>query len=124
MKTTALPANMATSYTESGSRTSLFSAFITWCKGQEESRLLWLGIILAAHGCVLTPITLMAVLLAGTSMTLFISALVAMAIALVTNLAAMPTKVTIPAFVLSVIIDVVVIALALAHGFDISSTYI
>jgi hypothetical protein len=36
--------------------------------------------------------------------------MVAMGIALVTNLAAMPTKVTIPAFLFSVLIDITVIA--------------
>lgn len=66
----------------------------------------------------------MAVLLAGTNLTLFIVAIVAMGMSLVTNLAAMPTKITIPVFVLSVIIDLVVVGLALAHGLDITSTYI
>ena len=37
-----------------------------------------------------------------------------MAMALVTNLAAMPTKVTIPIFFLSVLIDIAVIASCLA----------
>lgn len=66
----------------------------------------------------------MAVLLAGTNLTLFIVAIVAMGMSLVTNLAAMPTKITIPVFVLSVIIDLVVVGLALVHGLDITSTYI
>lgn len=66
----------------------------------------------------------MAVLLAGTNFTLFMMTIVAMGISLVTNLAAMPTKITIPLFVLSVIIDLAVIGIALAHGFDITSTYI
>jgi hypothetical protein len=50
--------------------------------------------------------------------------IVAMGISLVSNLAAMPTKITIPLFVLSIIIDLVVIGFALAHGLDIASTYI
>lgn len=103
---------------------SLWQRFRLYAASQENNRLMWLGIILIVHGCVLTPITLMAVLLAGTNFILFIAALVAMGLSVVTNLAAMPTKVTIPVFVFSVLIDVVIIIAALAMGFDISSTYI
>jgi hypothetical protein len=103
---------------------SLFSKFITWSDTQQGNRLLWLGLILCLHGCVLTPLTVMAVLLAGTNLILFMVTIVAMGISLVSNLAAMPTKITIPLFVLSIIIDLVVVGFALAHGLDIASTYI
>src|SRR4051812_38618643 len=94
MATTTLNQTITTNYTESVSKPSLFTNFMNWCKGQEENRLLWLGVSLAAHGCILTPLTVMAVLLAGNNITLFMLAIVAMAMSLVTNLAAMPTKVT------------------------------
>ena len=115
---------ISTTYTGSETRTNIFTRFFAWAKDQEGNRLLWLGIILAAHGCVLTPITVMAVLLAGTNLTLFVIALVAMGMSLVTNLAAMPTKITIPVFVLSILIDVVIISLCVVNGFDIAKTYI
>ncbi len=66
----------------------------------------------------------MAVLLAGTNLTLFIVAIVAMGMSLVTNLAAMPTKITLSVFALSILIDLIVIGIAMAHGFNIASTYI
>jgi hypothetical protein len=66
----------------------------------------------------------MAVLLAGTNLTLFLIAIVAMGMSLVTNLAAMPTKITIPIFVLSILLDLLVVGVALAHGFNTESTYI
>jgi hypothetical protein len=66
----------------------------------------------------------MAVLLAGTNLILFMVTIVAMGISLVSNLAAMPTKITIPFFVLSIIMDLAVVGFALAHGLDIASTYI
>jgi hypothetical protein len=91
---------------------------------QEKNRLLWLGLILALHGCIITPLTVMAVLLEGTNLALFVLAIVAMGLSLVTNLAAMPTKITIPVFALSIMIDLVVVGIALAHGLDIASTYI
>lgn len=112
------------SHYHSSHHVSLLSRFITWCKGQEGNRLLWLGLILALHGCIITPLTVMAVLLAGTNLFLFVIAIVAMGMSLVTNLAAMPTKITIPVFALSVLIDLVIVGIALAHGFNIASTYI
>ena len=97
---------------------------MTWCNNQQEDRLLWLGIALVGHGCVITPLTIMAVLLAGTNLFLFVTALVAMGMSLVTNLAALPTKITIPVFLLSIVIDLVVIVSCMVIGFDITSTYI
>ena len=105
-------------------KASLFSKFISWSDAQQGNRLLWLGLILSIHGCILTPLTVMAVLLAGTNLTLFMVTIVAMGISLVSNLAAMPTKLTIPLFALSIVMDLVVIGFTLAHGLDISSTYI
>lgn len=87
---------------------------MNWCKGQEENRLLWLGIALAGHGCILTPLTVMAVFLTGTNMFLFMLAIIAMGMALVTNLAAMPTKVTIPVLVASILMDIVIVISSLA----------
>ena len=89
---------------------SLFTQFINWTKGQEQNRLLWVGLIIAAHGCILTPITVMAVLVGGApSLSLVVLAIIAMGMALVTNLAAQPTKVTIPVFLLSVVLDVAIL---------------
>ena len=103
---------------------SIFSRFLNWCNNQQEDRLLWLGIALVGHGCVITPLTILAVLLAGTNLFLFVTVLVAMGMSLVTNLAALPTKITIPVFILSIVIDLVVIVSCMVIGFDITSTYI
>jgi hypothetical protein len=103
---------------------SLLTRFILWCKSQEKYRLGWLAIIIASHACFLTPITLLAIIPAGNSMLLWSMAIAAMGMALVTNLAALPTKITIPIFLLSVIIDLVIIANCIAIGFNISATYV
>jgi hypothetical protein len=121
---TTINQTISASYADTTSKVSLFKRFMNYCKGQENNRLLWLGIALAAHGCVLTPITLMAVLMAGTNMALFMLALIAMGLSVVTNLAAMPTRVTIPVFVFSILIDIAGIIAAIAIGFDITTTYI
>ena len=92
---------------------SAFSKFITWCNGQEKYRFGWLGGIMAAQCCALTPITLFAIVLFGANFALFMAALIAIALPVVTNLAAMPTKVTIPVFFLSIVIDLAIIVLCL-----------
>jgi hypothetical protein len=106
---TTLNQTLNTTYTGNLTHTSLWSRFMAYCQGQEQNRLMWVGLALAIHGCALTPITVMATLFAGPNFFLFMTAMVAMGIALVTNLAAMPTKITIPAFALSVIMDIVVL---------------
>lgn len=88
---------------------SVWSRFMSWCHGQEEHRFLWLAAGLAGHGCFLTPLTLMAVMLSGNSMLLWALVIGAMAMTLVTNLAGLSTKITIPVFFLSILIDVGVI---------------
>ena len=106
---TLLNQTISTTYSEVSNRTTLWTRFVNYCKAQENNRLLWLGVILAAHGCILTPVTVMITLLAGPNFALFMVGMIAMGIALVTNVAAMPTKITIPAFVLSIIMDVFII---------------
>jgi hypothetical protein len=124
MATTTMNQAISATYTQNTSSTSFVRKFFAWCKGQDENRFLWLGIVLAGHGCILTPLTVMAVLLAGTNMLLFVLAIVSMGMSLVTNLAAMPTKITIPVFALSVLIDIAIIISCAAMGFDITKTYI
>jgi len=92
---------------------SIVSRFITWCESQEKNRFGWLGLILAIHGCVITPITLFIIVMAGNNIALWGIAMGAMAMSLITNLAALPTKITIPVFLFSVIIDLAIIATSL-----------
>ncbi|MFL5739131.1 MAG: hypothetical protein ACJ75B_02860 [Flavisolibacter sp.] len=123
MATTTLQ-NISGIYIARSAQVSPLRKFLLWTNSQQKNRLLWLGVILSAHGCILTPLTAMAILLAGTNLTLLILATVAMGMALVTNLAALPTKITLPVFFLSILIDIVIVVIAATTGFDISSTYI
>ena len=87
---------------------------MAWADTQEDRRFMWLALALGGHGCVLTPLTiLLVVAFTGLNLALFMTALGAMALALIVNLAAMPTKYTIPIFFLSVLVDVGVIAAAI-----------
>jgi hypothetical protein len=94
--------------------TTLIDKFLTWCASQENNRLLWLAIIVTGHGCILTPITVMIVMLTGSSFALYALALAAMAMSLIVNLAALPVKITLPVFAVSLVIDFTVIAISFA----------
>jgi hypothetical protein len=83
--------------------------FFTWCNSQEKYRLGWLSGIIAGHGCFITPLTLLFVMISGNSPLLWAFVIAAMGMSLITNLAALPTKITIPVFFLSVLIDVIVV---------------
>ena len=116
--------SIAATYTERIAKPSLWTRFIQWSSNQEQNRFGWTAGILAGHGCIVTPITLFAIILSGSNLIFFMAAIVAMMASLVTNLAAMPTKYTIPTFFLSIVIDLAIIASCVAIGFDITSTYI
>lgn len=97
---------------------------MNWCEGQEKNRLGWLAGALGGSGCIFTPITMFAIVLGGNSIILWFAAIAAIMMVLVTNLAALPTKVTIPTFILSIVVDVVIILSCVSIGFDITGTYI
>src|ERR1041385_1620361 len=92
---------------DSVAKTSVIQKILIWCKDQERNRLLWLAAMLTIHGCVITPITILLITLAGNSIILWPFAMLAMAMTVVTNLAALPTKITIPTFFISLVIDLV-----------------
>ncbi len=102
----------------------LISRYFKWCAGQEEKRLEWLAFAIAGHGCILTLVTLFAIILSGNLLVLWIIATCAMAMCFITNLAALPTKITIPVFMFSIIIDLFIIAYAVISGLNISGTYV
>jgi hypothetical protein len=95
---------------------ALFSKFFNWCKAEEKNRLGWLALSLAAHGCILTPLVVAFVGFTGNNFILWMAAMVAMGATLIVNLAAMPTKITIPTFVLSVIADMAIIVACIAQA--------
>jgi hypothetical protein len=105
-------------------KASVWTKFIDWCKSQEKYRLGWLAAALTLHGCVLTILTMFAVILAGNNFIFWPFIIGAMGVTLVVNLAAMPTKITIPVFFFSVLVDLVIIISCIAIGFDASGTRI
>lgn len=105
-------------------KVSLWKKFIDWCEGQEKYRLGWVGASLTLHGCILTILTMFAVILSGNHFIFWPFIIAGMGATLVVNLAAMPTKITIPVFFLSVLIDLVIIASCIVIGFNAAGTSI
>ena len=110
-------------YKRQVSPVSLWKKFIGWTDKQEENRMLWAAIGIAGHGCAFTILTLLAILFTGNHFIFWPFAIGAMAMTVVVNLAALPARITIPVFFLSLIIDAVIIAMCIANGFDIAATY-
>jgi hypothetical protein len=111
------------SYERAEKKTSLWKKFISWADGQEENRFGWTAIAITSHGCVLTILTAMVILMSGNHFIFWPFAIGAMAMCVVVNLAAMPTKITIPVFFFSILIDLAIIAICFMNGFNIDSIY-
>ena len=105
-------------------KVSVWKKFIDWCISQEKYRIGWLAVALTLHGCVLTIFTMFAVILAGNHFIFWPFIIGGMGITLVVNLAALPTKITIPVFFLSVLVDLVIIISCIVIGLDASGTRI
>lgn len=118
---TTLQQSIAQVYTERAVKTSLWKRFINWCDSQEKYRFGWLGAAIAGHGCIATPITLFAVVMAGNPFVFWVLAIVAMGASLITNLAALPTKITLPIFFISLLVDVAIIIACISIGFNVEA---
>ena len=90
---------------------SLLHTFNAWCTAQDaQHHFGWTGISLLATAAVFFPLTMAFVLVNGAAFPLIITAMVALVLVLVLNLAAMPTRYTIPAFFFGIGIDIAIIA--------------
>jgi hypothetical protein len=123
MKPYREPLSISSSYREPYAHVSLWNRFINWCAEQEERRFLWLGLAIVGHGCVITILTLFGIMFSGNNLTFWLLVMSVMVACLVVNLAALPTKITIPVFFISVLIDVTILALCIAHGINLNSIF-
>lgn len=103
------------SHSRAKSKPSIATRFFVWCKNQDKDRLTWLAVILAGHGCIITPLTVIFIMITGNNLALWPIAIAAMGMCLVTNLAALPTKITIPIFFLSLVIDLAIIIVGISQ---------
>ena len=91
-------------------RVNAFSRFITWCEGQESSRMMWLVVNFLVQIGAALPCTLAAILFWGNnSFPLWVFACAINVPVLAINLAAQPTKITIPALLAAWTLDLMII---------------
>ena len=117
---TAIHQSITNTFDIAATRPSLFSRFINWCAAQDENRYGWLGVSVASHGCLITPLTMFALVMSGNNIIFWFLAIIAIMMTLVTNLAALPTKITIPVFLSSIILDAIIIVSCSFSGFSLS----
>jgi len=95
---------------------SLWQQFISYAEAQEKNRFWWLALGILGHGTIFTILTLFIVTMLGNIFALYVIGCCAMVMAVVVNLAAQPTRYTVPVFFLSVLIDLgVIIAAIVLH---------
>jgi len=109
-------------YSKPAAKTSAWKRFIKWADRQEEYRFGWTAFAITGHGCVFTIVTTMVILFTGNHFIFWPFAIGAMASCLIVNLAAMPTKITIPILFFSLLVDLVIIVICLGYGFDMASS--
>ena len=97
-------------YSLSKEKKSFVSRFIQWATNEDaEYHVAWVGISITSMAAIFFPLTMSVILLNGAAFGLIIVAMVSLALVVITNLAAMPTRYTIPIFLLGVLIDVAAI---------------
>jgi hypothetical protein len=96
---------------------------MNWCDRQEPNRFGWTAVIIMGHGCIFTVLTVLAIIFTGNHFIFWPFAIAAITAPLITNLAALSTRVIIPVFFLSLLIDLLIIAFSLATGFSVENVY-
>jgi hypothetical protein len=113
MSFTVPPSHLMPVYEQARKERTLFSRFFAWAAAEDAPRHIgWVGITVMSMTAVFFPLSLSAILFNGASFGLIIATIVSLVLVVVTNLAALPTKYTIPFFVLGVLIDVVAVVLS------------
>src|SRR5690242_3161062 len=102
---------------------SAWKKFIHWSVRQGEYRLGWAVFIIAGHGCVFTTLTALSVLLTGNHFIFWPFVIGSMIMAVLVVIAGMPTKIMIPIFFFSLLIDLIVITTCLLNGFHMEAVY-
>jgi hypothetical protein len=85
---------------------SLIANFIQWATNEDdEHHIAWVGASITAMAAVFFPLTMSAILLNGANFGLIITAMISLSLVVITNLASLSTRYTIPFFLLGILID-------------------
>lgn len=88
---------------------SVFARFLVWLKEEEVNRIAWLGISITVMTAIFFPLTMASILLHEGSFNLILVAMFSLILVAIPNMAALPTKFTIPAFFIGMLIDIALI---------------
>ena len=89
---------------------TLWGRFIQWATAEDETHHLgWVGGALTIESCVLFPLTMLTILANGGTFGLIIVAMISLSTVVITNLAALSTRYTIPVFFASILVNAGVI---------------
>ena len=92
------------------SHSSVFSRFFAWAVSQDEKNHVgWVGASVMIMAGILFPATMAFILLNGADFGLIVAAMSGLVLVVVTNLAALPVKYTLPFLLLGTLTDLVVI---------------
>ena len=91
---------------------SVLKRFLKWTITEEENRIAWLGISITMMTALFFPVTMAAILLQGGTFTLIIGAMISLIVVVIPNLAALPTRYTIPAFCIGILMDILLIVIS------------
>ncbi len=87
--------------------------FILWCTHEEEKHHVgWVGFSITVMTAVFFPLTMSVILLNGAAFGLIIMAMAALTGVVIMNLAALPTKYTIPALFIGIFINLTAICIS------------
>jgi len=103
---------------------TLWKKFIQWCEKQEENKLGWLAASFVVHGCILVPMTVMIIAASGNNFVFVALALGSMIIAITTNLSDLHTKVSLPVFFSTLVLDILIIISRLFHGLNVHRLFV
>jgi len=96
-------------------KTGVFSKFLSWCETQESNRFLWLALAFFLQIGMAVPVTAVSIVFfGGNSLFLWIILAAVNVPTLVLNLAAMPTKTTLPFLFFAWLVEISIILYCLS----------
>jgi hypothetical protein len=95
-------------YQTTAKHVTIANRFFSWCtKQDQEHHIVWAGASLMAMAAVFFPLTMAVILAHGASFNFIIPAMISLMLVFTLNLSAQSTRITIPALLLAITIDVI-----------------
>jgi hypothetical protein len=113
MSTTTSHGQVVPLYRPAVSHPNLIERFFDWAENEDVTHHVgWVGFSILVMTAFFFPITMFAILMNGASFGLIVAAMVPLVLVFVTNLAALPTKYTIPFLFVGVLAELAIIVLS------------